>query len=240
MNTLRFLPSFGAVLAAFVLFLTSAITRADGWHVDLDTGALNNQGGFYLDFQLTDGTLSGLGNSTITLSNFQFTGGLLTNTLAPLGNVTGSLPNTLTLTDGSGAANAVAEYTQGIFVSDPDSHINFDLDLSAFGINAPTPDRFSIAFLTGSGFPLPTSGPNGIEIVSADFESPHPPLTGYSEGIYGVTATVTSQTVAGVPEPNGTAIMGVLFILGSLLAARKFKRSAQPRLTASRPMPQDK
>src|SRR5579872_2428896 len=87
-------------LLALVLGLcTAPACRAQSFHVLFDTSGLAGAAGgpFSLDFQLTDGSGTGDGNTIVTLADF--TGAALIGSPATTGGVAGALPGVMTMMD---------------------------------------------------------------------------------------------------------------------------------------------
>ncbi|GEM_PF-2926047 len=132
----------------------------------------------FLDFQLTDGTNAGNGNSKVEVSNLKLSGGSFDfsdSTFANLGNVSGS-GNSFTLRDGLGLDNATAERTVLFRVSSASAVLTYDFTLTSDGLDAPTPDGFNVSMLYRTGMGrydlgfVTTTGPTGSEMVSDVFD----------------------------------------------------------------------
>src|SRR5438067_10093361 len=89
-----------ATLVVLVLLLTSQqSSRADTITVNTTSLQGNPSGPFVLGFVLVDASLSGDGNNTAVLSNFNFGGGSGGAVLTSGGGATGNLLSGITLTD---------------------------------------------------------------------------------------------------------------------------------------------
>ena len=161
------------------------------YDVTAQTASLTGSSG-YIDFQFNpQGSTSLLATASVT--SF-VTDGTLGAPLAPLGDVSGTLPGTVTLDNGT----PTNEYTQGFTY---ERTISFDVTLSgsAVGGSAPTGSSFLFTLYDSTGTPFST-GPGGA-IVTIDINpdgtttsTAYPPV---SPG--GPTATVVTPSV--VPEP---------------------------------------
>ena len=196
-------------------------------HVTVITTGLTAGQTYYTEFTLTDAKGIGDGNSTAAVSNLVFTNGSLGAVLSPTyGNVTGALGTTLTLRDGPVASGPLADYAQAFTVSGLTSQFSFDLLLSAASVDAgPTPDNFTFQILD-SGInnpPLATSGPTGVEFVTADYTSTAPTAFGYhSTGLpTPVGATISAPSSVPEPAPAFTLAFFGLGLGGLILRARR-------------------
>lgn len=217
-----------AVVAGGALLGASAC-HAQAYTVSLDTSLLKGLGNFFVEFQLTDGSAAGgNANSQAVVSNFSLTGGALGSALPALGNTAGSLTTGLTLVDGPAASGPVADFAQAFSVSSGTSLLRFDVNLSATGVDAPTPDKFSFLILDSAQNSLSTNGPTGAEFVSADFTTTAPTPAGYSSvGTIGLTAVVRPAQQPGggggvIPEPGTCTLLATsLLPLIGIVARRR-------------------
>jgi hypothetical protein len=112
------------------------------YSVSLDTSPLIRHSArpFYLEFQLNDGSGTGDGNNTVTLSNFQFgSGGSAADNPVKEGDATGSLTTGVEITDNDFFNSFYEEFTPGTLLS-------FILEITTQA-DAITSDQFSFAIL---------------------------------------------------------------------------------------------
>ena len=210
--------------ALAALALVAAPAGAAIQLVTVNTTGLTAGDTYYAEFTLTDGSGTGDGNSTAAISDLTFVNGSLGAVLPPAtGNVSGGLgpADTLTLQDGPAASGPTADFAQAFTVSSPASSFSYALDLAATSVDTPTPDNFTMQILDSTQTALATTGPTGIEFVTADYTTTSPAATGYQSTDPGisppVTATVTSE-VAATPEPSQAGMLALMTLgLGGLL-----------------------
>ena len=138
----------------FALSWMPAISQAVTYTVTLDTRPLaalaTPPGPFALEFQFNDG--GGGVSNTVTLSNFNFgPGGAASGSAITTDGVSGSLSNTVTLTDSA----FFNEFIQG-FTPSSTAPLSFVLDLTT-QLEPITPDTFSLAIFDSSGTGIQTS-----------------------------------------------------------------------------------
>ena len=136
-------------MKVFILvLLTSIMTFADV--VTLDTSSLigNPSGPFTLDFTFIDGSGTGDGNNTITLSDFVLGAGSLTLSSSTGGVTVGASPFTVTLTDTS-------FYNDVQFTFVPDTSLSFDIEATSNPDDG-TPDSFTLGILDRGLINIPT------------------------------------------------------------------------------------
>ncbi len=235
----RFTPCVGALaLAGALLAITPA--QAAPYLVTVNTGLLSGKGTFYFNFNLSDGSGVGDGNSQAVISNFTFNGGTLQPVTSMRGGVTDNRPGTLTLQDSDTTNSGFASIIQPFTVSSSASTLQFTLNPSATSVDAGgTDDAFYFQLLDSSQNPLVTNGPNFVELVNADYSSTMPTPVGYTTqsslpknfagadpNYPGITAVVVP---APVPEASTTVSLGLLLLLGAggcAMSARRRKASA--------------
>ena len=206
------------------------------YHVRLDISPLAGLGLFNAEFQLTDGSGTGNGNSRVTISNVFLTNAQLGAILPPTsGNASGDLSGVLLLTDGPGPNNSLADFAQGFSVTNANAPAFFDFDinfsLDSIEPSSSTPDNFAFLLLTGDGSQtLPTNGPTGGEVTSAPFDQTAPALQGYTSAP-GNTPFLTAPLIvplanqAAAPEPTS----GLLLLIGVGAGAVKASKAARRR-----------
>jgi hypothetical protein len=190
----------GVILAIlFLVVISVAPARADLiFSVSLNTAPLvgHPAGPFSLDFQLNDGSQSGDGNNTATLSQFTFGGGSASGSASLLGGATGDLTKTVSLTDSS----AFNEFTQEF---NPGSSLKFTLDITTNTDPGNPPDLFSFAILDSGGSEIPTKGVGAFVDTFVDVVLGSPPT------IYSFGSDLSRPPDAGGNPINlGTPVIG--------------------------------
>jgi len=157
-------------VALATALLGAPALRAQSFVVNLNTAALAAQDAsnapFYLDFQLNYGSTPESANS-VTLSNFEFTGGGALGAATTTGTASGSLNSSVSLTASS--ASQFNELFQEFAATTTD--ISFDATVTDHGPNGATPTEFSTAILDSSlGFPaqLFTTAPDTASLATLD------------------------------------------------------------------------
>jgi hypothetical protein len=190
------------------------------YNVSIDASTLNGQSG-YLDFEFNPGG-AGAGSATAAVADFSPGGNLLPS--APLnsvsGDVTGSLPGTLTL----GNSTAFNDYFEGFTY---DTTISFDVTLSGPAVGGPggtvgSSFAFSLYDSTGT-MPLLTTDRNG-SVATLDL-NPDGSTTGLTFPATpggSPAATVTPLAPPAVPEPS-TLSLALLGGAGGCLLRRRIR-----------------
>src|SRR5882724_5965142 len=98
-DRLSFLRPLRALIGSAALFACTTAHAQIAVNITLNTSGLiaKSSGPFYLDFQLNDGSGTGDGSNTVTLSHFNFVGGGEIGSPTAFGGVTGNLGSTITL-----------------------------------------------------------------------------------------------------------------------------------------------
>jgi hypothetical protein len=177
-----------------IVLLTAAVAFA-GQIFTLNTSSLisNPNAPFTLDFSFTDGSGTGDGNNTITLSNFAAGAGSLTQSSIS-GEVTvNASPFSIMLEDSS-----FFNDVQFTFV--PDATFSFQLNATS-NADSGTPDTFTLAILDRNLNNIPTTNPNnGIAFVEVDL-----PTTNPANGTQVIlSGTVANSDDVDIPAPTGT------------------------------------
>ena len=210
-------------IATFLLALAGCLftappCRAQSFHVLFDTSGLAGAAGgpFSLDFQLTDGSGTGDGNTTVTLSDF--IGAALIGGPATTGGVAGALPGVMTMTDSA----FFTEYTQ---VFTPGGVLQWDLALNMTAPEVgPTPDEWTLGLLDGMGNEIPTTAANAAFLtIDLTPNGPSIQTAGTPPGAEVVLAAPVVSAQAVVPEAGALG----LFMAG--LAATAFTRRFRRR-----------
>lgn len=177
------------LLAAGALSASLAVSAAD-YRIELDTTSLAISNG-YMAFDLVKGTPATL--NTVVLTGFS--GNSVLGTSSRSGNVTGSLPGTVTF-NSSGFFN---ELLQGVsFGSDT---TRFLLTVTTNYVAGSVPDQFSIFLLDATLAPYPTTDPTGASaLVVFDLTPSLQPQV--------FTSAVATANVVVVPEPAVWALFG--------------------------------
>jgi len=184
------------LLASFATLQRSA--QADAiYDVSINTSPLisNAAGPFSLDFQFTDGSGTGDGNNTATVSNFTFGAGSATGTPTTSGTVSGDLTSGFSLTD----SNFFNEFTQTFT---PGNELTFTVDLTTNVDAGGVPDEFSFDILDSTGSEIPTLGTFDY-LLLADIDSSQPTLYGYGSDT--TRGTVTTGDSIDLPAPSITS-----------------------------------
>ena len=225
MKTKRILSAFGAALLspAFMLALAPAAQAATfpdltyTVNLDLSSLGLNPNGPFSLDLQLVQG--SGNVTNTVKLSNFSFTGGSATGTPDfTMGNESGSLATTVTLTNTSSDNEFAEAFSAGV------TQISFTVDQTpnseVVTSGTPIPDQFNVAILDTNLNNLATTDiSGGNTLISSALSS------------NATSASVDRYSLIAAPEPGSAAMFllgacGVLGILGARPPSRGLKAHA--------------
>lgn len=165
---------FSAIVVAAVL-LIAAQPPAYGNLVTteiLDTSALigNPEGPFSIAMLFTDGSGTGDGNNTVTLSNFAFGGGSAGPVSLLVGGASGDLTSSVSLSDTSFFNEFISSFTPG-------TKLSFLLNLTT-NQEIPAPDEFSLLLLRGNGSPVPTADPSGLNsLLTVEISSSQPTVT---------------------------------------------------------------
>lgn len=160
---------FAALAALAVAGVSTASANPFNFVVTVDTAGLatDPNGPFYLDFQLNEG--NGTAPNTAAVTNFQFLNGSATpGTGQAFGDVSGSIPGGITLSDSPGSP--FNEYFQAF--SSSATQVSFDVSVTQ-NAGGSIPDEFSFDILDSlPGLPqIPTDAPDGVSLVTLDLSS---------------------------------------------------------------------
>jgi hypothetical protein len=154
-----------------------------------------------LAFDLLDGDPA---SNTATISDFSTDGALGTSSTSG-GPVSGALPGTVTIADGS----FFNEYLQDITLG---SMLSFRVDLTSFSTGSPIPDSFSFFILDASLLPLfPTSDPTGADalfVVDID-GSPTGAIASFEATDSPPSATWLVAPATPVPAPTTLSLLAI-------------------------------
>lgn len=187
---------FWAAVACVLQFGHLNCFGVDNFNITLNSSALvgNPTGPFSLDFQLADGSGTGDGNNTVTISDFNFHGGSWTG------------PSVVTMTDNSFFSEATYQFVPGGVLS-------FDVSMTTAVDAGGTPDEFSFDILDNSLSEIPTVG-LGDAMVAVAIDSANPTVQVFGSDLTQTTINIPSPTVnyAYVPDSGIPLWMpGVLF-----------------------------
>jgi hypothetical protein len=213
-------------IAALALICVPSLGSADEITFSIapwNTSPLQSGGGPYaLAFQLTDGSGTGDGNTTVTINNFNLgTGGSPGAALGPpftFGNAAGNLSSSVVLTDSdpSGFNELAQRFTPG-------DKLSFTVTIDWTGYDSPAPDSFSMLILQGnSNDPMPTKDPNDSAFVLVDVtgDSASPQFFGSDGGSPILNAPQL------VPEPATISLLCVGLVGAGLVRLRRKNQAA--------------
>jgi hypothetical protein len=210
-STAKALPVFAA--ASVGLLLCAAPSRASLtlYNISVPTDALNaNVAGspYSLFFQLADGSGTGDGNNTATISDF---------------NVSGPI-SPIELTDNTPFATDQEPFTPN---ASPNSLLTFTLSISNNADVGSNPDEFSFYILDNFSNPLTTTDPTSADsLVTIDLGGFSPSVTTY-EGT-GTYSDVDPNVSLATPEPSPLISLTSAFLgLGFLIALRRRESSSE-------------
>ncbi|MEP7162824.1 MAG: NF038129 family PEP-CTERM protein [Candidatus Moraniibacteriota bacterium] len=194
-----------------IAFLGVPIAQADPIPIILNTSSLAGTNAV-LAFDLIDGGTPG---NTVTISGFSSNGTL--GSFSVTGDVTGSLPGTVTFSD----SQFFNEYLQNILLG---STLSFTFDATGNPADPLSfPDAFSLFLLDpATGLPLyATSDPTGANALFLYNIGGQNPLSIYSSNV--------TQGPNQVPEPSTAWLIGIALLV-MLIVFAAAKRSSRPRL----------
>lgn len=221
--------------------ILACLASAGTYQVTWDVSALglpNTQdpsGLMYLDLQLTDGTNTGDGASTATISNLNLSGGSFTSALPDLGNVSTLPDGSILLTDGVGGANAVADHAQGFIVNSSSATLSFDFTTAVSSYDTP-PDYFNVSLLLNDESTVLALGPTQTEFLGYQI-TPDPTVQPQTYGVdptfASLSANLGDRRFLSLPPPSFQAVpepsLLPTFAVGLTLIARCRRRRSEPR-----------
>lgn len=185
------------------------------YSVTVDTSSVNGTQGF-LDFQFNPGNNSSQ-SATVQILNFNPGGGVLTGFPEVTGDVTGTLPGTLTFSN----STPLNDYFQGFTYG---SMFSFDLFLSGPAVDSPNGvasagSSFGAGLFDSNQNPILTNAPSGlVQEVDINLDGTIT-ATGFPTDTGG--PSVVSFTVTAVPEPTTAPLMAALLAGIALVRRRK-------------------
>ena len=182
---------FAAAVA--VSLAGAALAHGATFQISLDTSTLPGHpaGPFSLAFQLTDGSATNDGNTTVVLDQFTFGGGSANGLPSLIGSATGSLSTSVTLVDTMFFSYFVESFTPG-------NTLSFRLTANGGADAGGVPDLFALSILDGNGFELPTTGAFDAFLLS-EWTTSNPPLAAYG-------SDNTRLPDVGLPAPDITRV----------------------------------
>src|ERR1022692_81426 len=215
---MRPLPCFLIVLLSTVSVVSADIT----YDVTVDTSSISGTAGS-LDFNFNPGPLAPTQAASLQILNFTSDGSLV-NCAANVqgfcgsGDVSGTLPGTLTFDNGAGFNDYFDGFTFG-------STLSFAVDL--YGPALVSPDGVSAS---GSAFAFSIFSDTGGTVPTLTTDTADGFATIVDVNLDGSTTVnnSSSQTsispvgpVSAVPEPNSVVLLGTVMILGLVLRLRR-------------------
>ena len=196
----------------------------------LDTSALPSSplGPFSLAFVLIDGSGTGDGNNSVTLSGFSFGGGSagIVDPVLSTGGQSGNMISGVSLVDSSFLNIFASSFTSG-------SLLSFLFSLTTNVDVGPTPDAFALVLLQGDGTAVHTCDPSGADsLLAININSAHPTILTYCSDL------TPAGVVRVIPEPPSALLlaMGLLVALNSTRRAGLWRHFSGRR---ARPVPSE-
>lgn len=223
-----FIPNIfkSTILAVILAAVGSTAARAGAFTVEfsLNTTSIVGLGTFSLAFQMVDGSGTGDADNTVSLYDFNFSGGSASGPAMLFGGATGSVATGLTLTNSSPLFNAAV---QG-FV--PGHQLTFEATLTD-NAGAPFPDLFTMSILDPSGNGIPTFDTVNDSFLTVTLDGTTTTLP------KGITVPPTSffgadpsQTSYGLPAPTAVPEPSSLILLAASCVFLLFQRKVRSRL----------
>jgi len=205
-------------LLALGLSVAGSVAWADEVvNISVNTSSLAGQAGSEVFFELVDGSGTGNGLNTTTMSNFVLGGGSAgaVDPFNTFGGASGDMGSTVSINDNS----PESEFAQ---LLTPGTSLAFKLDLTNYVEPGPIPDAFYMFVTNPGGTSIAnTSDPTGFNsLFAVTFNSSLPSITNYDSSL----VSVTSGASVSAPEIDPqTATSGLAFLAACLavLCARR-------------------
>lgn len=212
----------------WLLAVTPAFCETFSFTINTSKLIANPNGPFTLDFQFFDGSGTGDGNNTVTLSNFSDPASLMVVPSSETSGVTlAGSPFGFTMTDSS-------FFNEISFLLAPDSSLGFTF-ASTDNPDSGTPDTFIVDLLDSSLNNIPTTNANnGIALIEIDLPTTNPVsgtqvITSASlPNSDGVVFDAPVESFVSTPEPSSLVTM-TLGVMG-LFTRIFFRRFRSKRL----------
>ena len=210
---------------AAVLLLALAVPATAGpitYQVTIDTSSISGGSGYFLDLQLNPGDPSSQ-PLTALISLFDLGGGSLAGLPSVIGDVTGTLPASLTFVNDS----FLNDYYQGFTAG---ASITFLLTLSGLAIDSPNGtatagSSFGVSLYDVDNNPILTSDPGGLlGQINLGLDGQPTVLTNPAQVVGGpsaITFTPQEQPPSSVPEP-ATAVL-LCSAAAALIIVKRFR-----------------
>lgn len=188
------------------------------YQVNVDTSGLTGQAG-NLDFQFNPGGFDAEA-ATATVTNFQATGGVVSQPAMLAGDAAGALPGMLTLDNGTAYNDVFQGFTYG-------QGFKFLLTLSGPALDSPGGtfgSSFALSLYDAAGVtPLLTTDPNGsVLTVDLNADGTTPAVTFPQSPTNGTPAVVATRVV---PEPASLTLL--VLALAAMLSSKELSRRSQ-------------
>jgi len=191
-QSMRAISIAGATLALAAVFCGSASAEVYVYNVSVPTDVLNANsvnGPFSMLFELTDGSGTGDGNNTVTMTNFS-----------------AGPSDPVTLTDNGLLVYDIEGFTPA---ASPGSTLSFDLSTTNNSDTGGTPDEFSFYLLDGNYVTLPTTDEANSSLFTVDLGGFTPSVTTFEtqDNYAGIDPIVTP--LVATPEPQSWVSLGI-------------------------------
>lgn len=214
-----------AVATGLILLAVRPGSAAVIYGVNMDTTGLSGHpaGPLSVMFQMTDGSGTGDGNNTATITDFQFGGGSPSGSPVLAGDASGSLGSVVSLTDSSFLNMFMQTFTPGLSLA---FRVTLTTNVDAGGV----PDQFSFSILDSSGAALPTRGLGMIGLdsfMTVDIDSDTPQARAFAADMFrfpeagGPAIDLAAPAVQVVPEPQTWMLLGGALVSLAVMRRRR-------------------